>query len=137
MKLKLFGIVAILFLSLTALNAQQGQQQEIPDLNVEFMAGDLAFAIQQLNTVEITGREVDAFVQVKEHFMPTLKQLQEEQATQEKKVMVTIPVGIAQNFLVFLERAKLNGQNAERFVRIKQAIVDKAKEVQGSMNTNN
>jgi hypothetical protein len=136
MKFKLFGIAVILFFSLVALNAQQGQQQEIPDLNVEFLAGDLVFAVQTMNTVEISGREVDAFVQVKDLFKPVLEQLQAENAAADKAVMVTMPVGIAQNFLVFMERAKLNGQNAERYVRIKNAIVDKAKEVQTQMNGN-
>lgn len=133
MKIKFFAIIAVLFLAISGLYAQQGQQQQVPDLKVTFNAGDLVFAYQSLGTIELTGREVDAFVQVTDHFKPIIEKMNTDKTKLEDNINVTLPIGIAQNFLVFMERAKLTGVNAERFVRIKGEIVAKAQEVQKQM----
>lgn len=132
MKIKFFAIFAALFLAFSGLYAQQ-DQPKVPDLNVEFNVGDIVFAYQSLGTIELTGREVDAFVGVTNHFKPIMEKMTKDQTKLDEKITITIPVGIAQNFLVFMERAKLTGANAERFVRIKEAIVTKAQEVQKQM----
>lgn len=133
MKIKFFAIFAVLFFAASGLYAQQGEQQQIPDLKVSFTAGDLVFAYQSLGTIELTGKEVDAFVQVTDHFKPIMEKMNTDKTKLEDNIAVTLPVGIAQNFLVFMERAKLTGANAERFVRIKSEIMAKAQEVQKQM----
>lgn len=137
MKFKLFGILAAMLITVFTLNAQQGQvQQKVPDLTVDFLVGDIIFVYQSLNTIEINGREADAFIQVKEHFKPYMEKWNAEQPKAEDKTTITLPVNIAQNMLAFLERAKFAGGNAERYVRVKDAIVAKAQEVQKQMQAN-
>jgi hypothetical protein len=121
----------IMFLSI-AVNAQQSQlqQPQVQNIKPTVNAGDLVFAAQLLNTVELRGNEVDAFISVKNTLKPFLEKIQNDkmQATQTMDIPMTL--AIANNFLGFLERGKITGADADRYKRFIDAFIEAAKALQ-------
>lgn len=133
----------ILLMSFGALSAQQqetaqGSSQPLQQKNdlanqvikPTFVVGDLVFAVNSMNSVKIQGKEVDAFLQVKEHFKPYMQKIQNQKMEIDQKIETEVPVGIANNMLIFLQRIELQGANAERYQRFKKTMIDEAKRLQ-------
>jgi hypothetical protein len=125
-------LTALIMLFSLAVNAQQQQlqQPQIQNIKPVVTAGDLVFAAQLLNSVELRGNEVDAFISVKNTLKPFLEKVQNEkmQATQTLDIPMTL--AIANNFLGFLERGKITGADAERYKRFIDAFIEAAKALQ-------
>ena len=132
----------ILLMSFGALIAQQqtaqGSSQPLQEktdlanqvIKPTFVVGDLVFAVNSMNSVKIQGKEVDAFLQVKEHFKPYLQKIQDQKMEIDQEIETEVPVGIANNMLIFLQRIELQGANAERYQRFKKTMIDAAKSLQ-------
>lgn len=132
----------ILLMSFGVLSAQQqtaqGSSQPLQEktdlankvIKPTFVVGDLVFAVNSMNSVKIQGKEVDAFLQVKEHFKPYLQKIQDQKMEIDQKIETEVPVGIANNLLIFLQRIELQGANAERYQRFKKTMIDAAKSLQ-------
>jgi len=84
--------------------------------------GDLAFAIQTLATVNITGSEVEAYIDVKNTFIKVFEQAQKDQKKETDTVSIEMSILTANNFLELFRRANLQGAAAERFLAVKNAL---------------
>ncbi|MFM8472548.1 MAG: hypothetical protein ACKOBV_03365, partial [Candidatus Kapaibacterium sp.] len=84
--------------------------------------GDLAFAIQTLSTVNITGSEVEAYIDVKNTFMKVFEQAQKDQKKETDVIVIEMSILTANNFLELFRRANLQGAAAERFLAVKNAL---------------
>lgn len=127
-------LIFVLFFALVPFLAlaQQGQkplekQQEVKILKPSVVIGDLVFVSQTLKTVEIKGNEVDAFLAVDKHITEILKELSGKNKKPADTEVIDFPMNIAQNTLVFMDRASLSGQNAVIYKRFVDALVEAAK----------
>jgi polysaccharide deacetylase 2 family uncharacterized protein YibQ len=127
-------LVLVLFFALVPFLtiAQQGQkplaqQQEVKILKASIVIGDLVFVSQTLKTVEIKGNEVEAFLAVDKHITTILQDLTGKNKKAGDTEVIEFPMNIAQNTLVFMDRASLSGQNAVLYKRFVDALVEAAK----------
>ncbi|MDQ1267356.1 MAG: hypothetical protein QG635_2510 [Bacteroidota bacterium] len=100
-----------------------------PMLKPQFVVEDIYFAVQMLNSIEIQGNEVDAFLSVKNYMQSMVKALATQKRKNEDVVTVEIPLPIAQNLMSLLQRAKISGVNAERYKRFQNSLVASANDI--------
>lgn len=106
------------------INQQQLLQQVIKPT---FIVEDVVIALQILNNIEITGNEIDAFLNVKRTLQTIIKRVQDSSMQTTDQIRVEITVQTAQDMLTFLQRGKFSGQVAEKYKRFIDAIVESAK----------
>ncbi|MFN8361212.1 MAG: hypothetical protein U0264_14975 [Candidatus Kapaibacterium sp.] len=102
----------------------QGQQAQT--IKPKMPITEIAFAAQMLETIEIRGGEVDAFVDVKKVFIGALDAAQKEKKKAEDVIAIELSIGQAQNLLALLQRAKLTGADAERYKKFVDTVVASA-----------
>jgi hypothetical protein len=122
-------LAALLFCSIAAIqptvtSAQTNKATTEKKLSPSIMVDNVAFAYSSLNTVEITGAEADAFMEVRGVLAKILTDAQtaKKQATDIVVVELTVPQ--AQNLILLLQRAKFKGEDAVRYQEIVKAIKD-------------
>lgn len=122
-------LAALLFCSIVAIQptittAQTNKTTTEKKLSPSIMVDNVAFAYSSLNTVEITGAEADAFMEVRGVLAKILTDAQtaKKQATDIVVVDLTLPQ--AQNLILLLQRAKFKGEDAIRYQEIVKAIKD-------------
>lgn len=127
-------LIVLLFVSFVFTNAQivpdQNQDLQEKSITADFLAGDVVFAYNSLNTVNIQGNEVDAYLEVKNALKKYTDEIETTQKKAEDKVNVTMNVLVANNLMIFLQRVTLQGANAERYQRFKNTMFDAAKNLQ-------
>lgn len=126
LSLILISIIANISLSQQQpiINQQQLLQQVIKPT---FIVEDVVIALQILNNIEITGNEIDAFLNVKRTLQAIIKRVQDSSMQTTDQIRVEITVQTAQDMLTFLQRGKFSGQVAEKYKRFIDAIVESAK----------
>lgn len=105
--------------------AQQQSDQSSPQntiLKPKMTLGDVLFTINVLNTVEIKGSEVEAFLDVKNVFVQAAQKAQKEQKSESDELTIEMNMLTANNFLMLFQRANIPGSAAERFQAVKQAL---------------
>ncbi len=110
--------------------SQLQQQQPAPKLKPTFHVEDLVFVYQTLETVDISGGEVDVFLEVRNFLQSTIKSIQEAKKQAGDTYQTEIPLPLAQNMLSFLSRAKFSGRNAELYKRFVDSLVESSKALQ-------
>ncbi len=88
---------------------------------------DVDFVAQLLNTIDITGSEVDAFLEVRGVFVKELEGAIKDKKLTTDLVTVELTVPQAQNLITLMQRAKLNGGGAEKFKELVTMIINAAK----------
>ncbi|MFN4769206.1 MAG: hypothetical protein ACK5JL_04140 [Candidatus Kapaibacterium sp.] len=101
---------------------QQEADKKPQTVKPQMTLGDLAFTLQTLATVNITGAEVEAYVDVKNTFMKVFEQAQKDQKKESDTVSIEMTILTANNFLELFKRANLQGAAAERFLAVKNAL---------------
>ena len=132
MKSKMTLLIAVmLFLGISAIYAQNPQsiqdQQKAIKINPVFSLDDLIFAYNILNSVEINGSEVDAFIEVRTLFANTIKSAQTANKKSADEINVEMNILMAQNLFNLISRAKITGSQAEQYKRVQDAITNAAK----------
>ncbi|MFM7774278.1 MAG: hypothetical protein ACKO9V_05430 [Candidatus Kapaibacterium sp.] len=129
--MKVFYRIAVLTMALAiaAPGVMSAQAQTKPaeaskpqTVKPQMPLGDLAFAIQTLSTVNITGSEVEAYIDVKNTFKKVFEQAQKDQKKETDVIVIEMSVLTANNFLELFRRANLQGAAAERFLAVKNAL---------------
>lgn len=110
-------------------NAQSNEELKNKSITATFVVGDVVFAYNSLNTIQIQGNEVDAFLEVKESMKKYIQQIESEQLKIDANITMEMNVVVANNLLIFLQRVTLQGANAERHKRFRQTMLDAAKEL--------
>ncbi len=112
---------------------QQSGEQTSPQntiLKPKMTVGDILFAINVLNTVEIKGSEVEAFLDVKNVLVKAVENAQKEKKTETDELTIEMNLLTANNFLNLFQRANIPGSAAERFQTVKQALFASAAPLQ-------
>ena len=130
MKYLLTLLAAIIFVSGTVL-AQDNQtlKERQKDIKIQpvFSVDDAIFAYNTLNTVEIKGGEVEAFIEVRKIFENAIKQAQKDGKKGDDKITIEMNLLAAQNFYNLIARAKITGAQADSYKRVQDAITAAAK----------
>lgn len=107
--------------------AQQQQQETIitPSMPVAY----IMFAVEALNTIQIQGSEVEAFMQAKGVLEAEINRCAEKKMKTNDITKFSISISIAQNTIDLLQRAKLTGMQAPLYKGFIDAIVEAAKAV--------
>ncbi len=108
----------------------QNQKVEPVQLSPTFIVADVATVYNKLETVEIRGAEVDVFLQIKKKLTQIIEAAQKKQLKAQDTVEVDLELPMAQSILNLMDRAVLQGSEAESFQRFRQAIIDSAKKLQ-------
>lgn len=90
-------------------------------IKVEYSVLELAFSINVLNSIDITGEEVPPFMEIKNVFMDVYKDVS---GGKKKSGDVTLTIPMAKNFLFFMQRGRFKGADAEVFNNISTKMVD-------------
>lgn len=108
-------------------NQQTLQQIQTQIINPVFITEDVVFVFQTFNAIEITGNEIDAFLNAKKTIQGLIKKAQDEKKQLTDTMKTELQVQTAQDILTFLQRGKFAGANAEKFKRFVDAIIEAAK----------
>ena len=130
MKYLLTILAAIIFVSGTALsqdNQTLKERQKEIKIKPVFTLEDAVFAYNTLNTVELKGGEVDAFIEVRKIFEDAIKQAQNDGKKVSDKITIEMNLLSAQNFYNLIARAKITGAQAEQYKRVQDAVTEAAK----------
>lgn len=101
--------------------AQQQQQQQT--IKPSFPISEIIFIIQLLDKIELKGSEVDALLEVKSLLIIPVVNAQKENKPITELLSIDFKVQQAQVLLGFLQRATLNGADAERYKRFIDTII--------------
>ena len=101
--------------------AQQQQQQQT--IKPSFPISEIIFIIQLLDKIELKGSEVDALLEVKSLLINPVVNAQKENKPITELLSIDFKVQQAQVLLGFLQRATLNGADAERYKRFIDTII--------------
>jgi len=101
--------------------------KEFPVLKPTFIVSDIYVAIQILDGIELTGNEVDAFLEVKKTLRSYLETAQNQKLKVSDEMKVELQGHLAQNILTFLSRSVLKGNMAEQYKRFVDAIIESSK----------
>jgi hypothetical protein len=109
----------------------QGQLQQPPQPQIikpKLSVGLVAFAINLINSVEIQGREVDAFLEVRKVLTDAFEQAQKANRKLDDQLTLEFQLPVAQNLVTLLQRARITGADAERFKQLMDAITAAAQQ---------
>jgi len=112
-------------------SAQQGSltsNQEMVVIKPKLALADIRGVSQFLESVEIRGTEVDAYLDVKKSLNAAIEEATKSNRKPEDLVVVDMRMDVANNFYVLMQRATLKGAEAEKFRQIIVAVQDAAKE---------
>jgi len=127
MKSILFAVILLLTVATiqpSSTFAQTTKANTEKKLSPSIMLDNIAFAFTSLNTVEITGAEADAFMEVRGVLAKILTDAQTAKKQPTDIVLVELTVPQAQNLILLLQRAKFKGEDAVRYQEIVKAIKD-------------
>lgn len=116
--------------------AQQGGQLQTPPppqiIKPQLSVASLAFTINLINGVEIQGREVDAYLEVRKALNDALEAAQKaNRANPNDEVTLELQLPVAQNLVTLMQRARITGADAERYKQVMDAITQAAQAQQG------
>ena len=127
----LLTILAVVLMVTASTFAQENQslKDRQKDIKIQpvFAIEDAIFAYNTLNTVQINGGEVDAFVEVRKIFIDAIKTAQEAGKKGTDEITIEMNLLSAQNFFNLLARAKFTGAQADQYKRVQDAITTAAK----------
>lgn len=102
------------------------QQQNEQSLKPKLSVAEIGYCLQLMERVELSGEEVNAFLEVRTVFANLIEKAQADGKQPTDMIVAELSVPIAQNFLAFMRRTKLTGSEATQFQRIMNAIIDSA-----------
>lgn len=95
----------------------------------EFVVGDVFFAHNVMNTIDIKGNEVEAFLECQNHLKNLAEKAQKANKQAQDKINDEMTLNIARNLTLFLSRASFKGEQAVIFKRFIDSIVTAAEKV--------
>lgn len=109
--------------SFTLYAQQPQQQQQQQTIKPSFPVSEVIFIVQLLDKIELKGSEVDALLEVKSLLINPVVNAQKEKKPITELLTIDFKVQQAQVLLSFLQRATLNGADAERYKRFIDTIL--------------
>jgi hypothetical protein len=99
---------------------------EDPKVIINLNTNELAFSLNLLNTIDLTGEEVGPFLEIKNLLTASYK---ESSSSKKGSTDVHFELPMARNFVFFMQRVKLKGADAALFYDLNKKIVDNIKKV--------
>ena len=112
-------LITILYVSLITTAHSQNNK-----IKVTFTTDELAFSINILNSIDISGEEIKPFSVLKNLLTDVYKDIS---LAEENKAVVEFTQVTAGNFLFFIQRAKLKGPEVVMFNDISNKTVEAIK----------
>ncbi|MDZ4744742.1 MAG: hypothetical protein SGJ05_01930 [bacterium] len=119
-----------LFAQQVQTSSQQGSltgNQDMVIIKPKLALADIRGVSQFLESVEIRGTEVDAYLDVKKALNAAIESGTKSNSKPEELVVVEMRMDVANNFYVLMQRATLKGAEAEKFRQIIVAVQEAAK----------
>ncbi len=120
----------------TALAQQGGQLQTPPPpqtIKPKLNVAGLVFTLNLIGGVEIQGREVDAYLEVRKALNDALEGAQKANRTNPNdEVTLELQLPVAQNLVTLMQRARITGADAERYKQVMDAITQAAQAQQAA-----
>lgn len=129
MKKLFFSILLMVVMAIGVNLAQGGENQKPIKLKPVFKFEEVVFAFNALNAVEITGVEVDKFIECRNTLGEPIKLAQQAGKKASDDVSIEMDINIAQSILNLLNRAKIAGGQADIYQRFVAAVKESAKNV--------
>lgn len=101
-----------------------GSAAEKKKITVEFTVDELAFSINIMNSIVLTGEEVTPFLDIRNMLVTEYKKVS---SGKKKEVELEFTIPMAKNFLFFMQRGKLKGAEAAVFSDISSKMVEAIK----------
>lgn len=137
MNIKFVKQIFLIFLCIPSISsyseAQDNQNKNSIDINPIFVVTDLQFALQTLNTIELKGSEVNAYIEVKGILREAIEKALKLDLKPEDSLEVPMPVLIGKNVLNLLERVTLASAHAENYMRFTSALIKEINRVESGM----
>lgn len=135
-RMRAYGL-ALIMVAGTALLAQQNGQLQTPPppqiIKPKLTVANLVFTINLINAVELQGREVDAFLEVRKVLTDALDGAQKaNRANPTDEVTLELQLPVAQNLVTLMQRARITGADADRYKQVMDAIMGAAQQVQAA-----
>lgn len=114
----------VLLVCILALPTISFSQEKIEIIEIQFQAysPDILVVYNSLNSIEISGNEVDAFVRIQTKLEPFVKSISQEDLRNSVLIDITLVLPDANNLLAFLNRVKIKGAEAQNFKRFKDSL---------------
>ena len=131
MKNYIKAFITVFALTSIAVFAQQQQQSnaeqaKLVKIKPVFTYDEIVFSYNLLNSIEITGAEVDNFFAVRNTFAVVIKNAQGKGKKATDTETVEMDLGTAQVFVNLMSRAKITGAQADMFKSVQNAITEAA-----------
>jgi len=115
-----------LILSTVTMFAQDKTETKIPDLDITFIAGDLAMVWSNLASVDIKGDEAQAFLDVQAFLKPHIDNMIANKTKTDDSIKLKVGGQMANTLFVFAGRITIKGGEATNLLRFKKAIQEAA-----------
>jgi hypothetical protein len=122
-------IIKLVFISFMLLFALTAIYAEEPKVNIAMTTNELAFSLNLLSTIDLTGEEVGPFLDIKNMLTGAYK---DASSSKKGSADVNLLLPAAKNFVFFMQRVKLKGADASLFYDLNKKIVDSIKKVSKS-----
>ena len=119
--MKKMNKIIITILCASFIGIAEGKDDKV---KVAFTTDELAFSINILNTIDLSGEEVMPFMDIKNLLMDVYKDVS---SGKKKNADVDFTITTAKNFLFFIQRAKLKGADAVLFNDVTNKMVEAIK----------
>ena len=119
-------VTAVFGLSFNAQAQQQQQQQPAVIIKPAMPVDYLVFASNALQTIEIQGSEVDAFLACQQTLNNEVQKCVDQKKTLQDQITFDIRADVAQTIVNFLTRAKLTGADAVKYKGFLTSLNDAA-----------
>jgi len=113
-------IIAAMFILFTAASVLAGNEK----IKVNFTMGELAFSLNAIDSIEISGEETAPYLDIKNMLMKVYKKAS---SSEKDNVDIVFIIPQAKNFLILMQRAKFRGAEAFMFSDISAKIVNALK----------
>lgn len=107
--------------------AQPQPTANIPIFQAPVLAEDILFAATTLNSAEITGNEVDLYLQCKNNLQGVVKYIQTNNVKSSDTLTLTFQLPVAQALVTFLGKSKFMGSQVENYRRFIDTIIQNSK----------
>jgi len=128
-KIVLLFAITVLFIS-SAFSQQQKlikqDANKYPTMKPVLIVSDIYMVMQILDGIDIKGKEVEAFLDIKNHLKSYLDEAKKNKLKVTDNITVEMPTFIAHNIIFFLNRATLRGNMADQYKRFVDALVKAA-----------
>ncbi len=139
MKKLVLSLLIFTLISISALQAQKPDSKSanpaaqpqpavnIPVFQAPVLVEDILFAATTLNSAEITGSEVDLYLQCKNNLQGVIKYIQTNNVKNSDTLTLTFQLPVAQALVNFLGKSKFMGSQVENYRRFIDTIIQASK----------